>query len=65
MDGRLDCEVRMADHYRKITDVNAEGWKQPTPPQYRIAVAKALLALATRIAPTVIQPSNGTLALAQ
>jgi hypothetical protein len=53
MDDRLSCEVRLTDYYRKTADVDAQGWKKPpTAPRYRVKVAKALLALATHLAPT-------------
>ena len=44
-----------------------EGWKYVTPARhpYRVAMAMALVALATRIAPTVAVPNPRTPALAQ
>ncbi len=66
MDYRLDCEARLADHYRTAADVGSEGWKKPVRiPRYRVTVAKTLVALAARIAPTVSLPSPTTPALAQ
>jgi len=58
MDYRLECEARLADHYRKAADVDSEEWKKPVRiPRYRVTVAKTLVALAARIAPTVSLPS--------
>jgi hypothetical protein len=54
MDYRLDCELRVADHDRTTTTVDGEGWKKPPAVhRYRVNVAKVLIALATRLAPTV------------
>lgn len=66
MDNRLDCERRFADHYRKTAEVDGEGWKKPpTVARYRVSVAKGLIALATRLVPTVTATPSPTRALAQ
>lgn len=54
MDYRLDCEARLTDHYQTTAEVDREAWKKPTTlPRYRVNVATLLIALATRLAPTV------------
>lgn len=66
MDYRLDCEARLADHYRKATELGAAGWKKPVRlPRYRVTVAQILVALAVRIAPTVAEPNTSVPALAR
>jgi hypothetical protein len=66
MDYRLDCEVRLTDHYRTTAAVDGEGWKKlPTVPRYRVNAAKVLIALATRLAPTVMAPPSPAQALAR
>lgn len=58
MDYRLDCEVRLADHYATAAAVDAEGWKRPAPvARYRVTLAQVLIAVARWLAPTVVVPN--------
>jgi hypothetical protein len=66
MDARLDCEVRLAEHYRTVAEVDAEGWTHPrSVARYRVTLAQVLVTLAARIAPTVTVPSTTPRALAR
>ncbi len=66
MDYRLELEARLVDHYCKAGDIDRESWKKPGPvPRYRVTLAKLLVALATRIAPTVTMPSASTHVMAR
>jgi hypothetical protein len=57
MDNLLDCETRQAEHYRTVAEIDRDGWKKPPAVhRYRVKVAKVLIALATRLAPTVTVP---------
>ncbi len=52
-----------ADHWRQIAWINDNDWQFERPVkryQVRKAVAKTLIALAARVAPTVTQPNTST-----
>lgn len=47
--------VKRAEHESHVARVNAHGWKLPTPlpNRVRLALARSLVALAIRLAPTL------------
>lgn len=60
MDTMLAVESRYRDHYVKVANVDRDGWKKPNraPRVYRVALAKTLIALAVRLAPSVWEQSR-------
>lgn len=61
MYGATDFQVRYDDHQRQMAWVNSAGWQFDPPvarKRVRVTVAKALIALATRIFPTVGKASE-------
>jgi hypothetical protein len=53
MDNMLACETRYREHGPRVAAVDAEGWKQQRAVRpWRLTAAKALIALAARLAPT-------------
>lgn len=68
MENPMAAHVHYTEHQRQMAWVNNEDWKiERTTQQYRMraAVAKALVGLATRIAPTMRVPNPRTPAPAQ
>jgi hypothetical protein len=51
-------EIRRAERQREMARINAHAWKSPRGRNGRTALAKALIALAARLAPTVPPPST-------
>lgn len=55
MEHELYGEAHLTDIRRTAAAIDAHGWKNPAPPpRYRVAIARVLIALANRIAPTAI-----------
>jgi hypothetical protein len=59
MDHRINrsFELRREEHAQLTAWINAEGWRQVRALTWRDGIARALLALAARIAPTVTRPT--------
>lgn len=60
MDVLLRCEDQVRHHYQRTAAMNEEAWKHQRPaartvrqPRLRAALAQRLIALATRLAPTM------------
>lgn len=51
----LACETRYWDYQRTAEQVDRDGWRKPAhaPRVYRVALAKKLVALSVRLAPSV------------
>jgi len=58
-------EIRRDEYQQEMARINANGWKSIQRHPYREGLAKALVALAARLAPTVAMPSAPTRALAE
>jgi hypothetical protein len=54
MDNMLACEIRYREHRQWVEEADAEWWKrqQRAVRPWRLTAAKALIALAARLAPT-------------
>ncbi len=66
VDCLITCEARISDHYRETAAIDAAGWRKPArTARYHVTLAQLLVALATRIAPTVTMPSANAQAPAQ
>ena len=53
MDNMLACEIRYREHRQWVEETSAETWKRQQRPirPWRLTAAKALIAMATRLAP--------------
>jgi hypothetical protein len=61
MQQTTDCQARYYDLQRDLAWVNSEAWKFERPRsrrRIRSAVARALLALASRLTPRIEQPDD-------
>ncbi len=68
MENPMTFQQHYADHQRQSAWINANDWQfERTEKRYpvRATVAKALVALAARVAPTAGQSNTGAPALAQ
>jgi hypothetical protein len=65
MDNMLACETRYREHGPRVAVVDGEGWKrqQRAVRPWRLTAAKALIALAARLAPASA-PTTTTVATA-
>lgn len=68
---QFDCEIRLRDHYERTAAIDHDGWMRPQSVSridrlagMRVPLAKALIALATWMAPSIATPSTGTRATA-
>ncbi len=58
-------EIRHDEYRQEMARINTNGWKSVRGRTARETVARALIALATRIAPTVAVRNSSTSALAR
>ncbi len=68
MENPMAAQVQYGEYQRQAAWINANDWQFEQPAKrhpVRATVAKALVALAARVAPTASQANPGTPALAQ
>lgn len=62
VDNLLSVETRFRDHYTKAAEIDRDGWKKQAraPRAYRVAIARTLIVLASRLAPPAHEPVRET-----